>query len=188
MVFVLDSSGSITAQNWQLVLNFTKDVIGNISDIGPFHTQVAVMSYATRVSNRFNLSTYSNKDDVLDAINIENFPWKDEETNTSGALWYMREKLFSLEYGAREQAPRLGIVLTDGASNRDANLTIPYANEAKAASITMISIGVGSETNQAELSAIATNASYAFQAASFEALSTINSQVSVAACDIPVGE
>ena len=187
MVFVLDSSGSITGENWELVLNFIKDVISNISEIGPFHTPVAVMSYATKVSNCFNLNTYSNKEDVLDAINNANFPWKDEETNTSGALWYMREKLFSLDYGARKRAPRLGIVLTDGASNR-ANLTIPYAYDAKAAGIRMISIGVGSETNPEELMAIATNASYAFQAASFEAFSTIIPQVSVAACDVTVGE
>ena len=50
MVFALDSSGSIGAENWQRVLNFTKDIIGNFSVLGSQGVQVGVFIYATKVS------------------------------------------------------------------------------------------------------------------------------------------
>ena len=49
-MFALDSSGSIGAENWQRVLNFTKDIIGNFSVLGSQGVQVGVFIYATKVS------------------------------------------------------------------------------------------------------------------------------------------
>ena len=189
---MLDSSGSIGPENWQRVLNFTKDIIGNFSVLGPAGTQVGVLTYATKVTkNGFNLTTYNNKEDMF--AHIDTMPWKDEETNTSGALWFMRQHMFSAAAGAREQVNRLAIVVTDGQANRDQNLTAPYAAEVHARGITVIAIGVGSETDIDELNAIASDkedgtGSLVFEVDSFQVLQSINADINTIACDPPVGK
>jgi hypothetical protein len=62
---------------------------------------------------------------------IDAIPWKDQETNTSGAIRAMHEEIFIPLRGDRRGVPNIGIVLTDGESNRDQHLTIPEANKAK---------------------------------------------------------
>ena len=64
-----------------------------------------------------------------------------QETNTSGAIWFMQDTMFTSEHGDRPRAPNLGIVITDGASNRDAELLAPYAYRAHRASIRLIAVG-----------------------------------------------
>ena len=206
VVFALDSSGSIGAENWQRVLNFTKDIIGNFSVLGSQGVQVGVFIYATKVSKLdrnnpesrgFFLDEFETKEEMF--AKIDTLPWKDEETNTSGALWYMRQIMFSSEGGARGQANRLGIVVTDGEANRDQNLTAPFAAEAHERGITVLAIGVGDQTDSAELKAIASDRSaedaqatnmtdFVFNVDSFEVLQSINQDISQIACDPPVGK
>lgn len=185
IVFVMDSSGSVGNDNWQLVLQFVKNVVDNL-DIGSYATRVAAITYGNRATPNFYLDTYDNKADIKNAL--DGIRWKDQETNTSGAIWYMMANMFTRERGDRARAPNVGIVITDGASNRDADLTIPYAIEARQAGIAMFAIGIGDQTNKDELDAIATNSSMVFQVGDFDMLETINSQLVSAACDIPVGE
>ena len=100
----------------------------------------------------------------------------------------MRQNMFKLDRGDRASAPNIGIVVTDGESNRDQGLTIPYANEAKAAGITMIAVGVGMNQTNDELVGIATNTSYVFSVDNFLALQAIQAQIISAACDVPVSK
>jgi collagen type VI alpha len=180
----MDSSGSVGDSNWQLVLQFVKNVVENL-DIGSHSTHVGAITYGNRATPNFYLDTYNNKEDIKNALS--DIRWKDQETNTSGAIWTMMQ-MFTRELGDRRKAPNVGIVITDGASNRDANLTIPYANEAKQAGIAMFAIGVGDKVNKDELDGIATNTTMVFEVGDFEMLQTINSQLVSAACDIPVGK
>ena len=71
------------------------------------------------------------------AINaIDSIQWLDQETNTSGALWYMRE-LFKRSNNVQ----KIGVIITDGASNRDADRTIPEATLTKASGVELFAIG-----------------------------------------------
>lgn len=56
IIFVLDSSGSIGADNWQLVLNFTKSVALGF-EIGPQNVQIGVNYYGNSAQVAFNLNT-----------------------------------------------------------------------------------------------------------------------------------
>lgn len=185
-MFVLDSSGSIGQENWYRVLNFTQTVVEGL-DVGPFDIHVGLITYGTKAYPHFYLNQTTTKQAVLDAI--ENVAWRDQETNTSGALWFMRDRMFTFEAGDRPRAPNLAIVMTDGESNRDQHLTIKIADEINAEGrITMYAIGVGSQISGRELNAIATNSSYVFNVTDFLMLPQINNQIVSSACDIPVSK
>lgn len=68
---------------------------------------------------------------------------QDGGTNTSGAIWAMKEVMFAANNGDRISAPNVGIVITAGPSTVDADKTAQFAQEARAAGIRLFSIGIG---------------------------------------------
>ena len=129
VIFLLDSSGSVGLDNWKKVLQFTKDLIGSFK-LGDDSMRVGVASYGSGANVNFNLIDYTNHNAVNNAI--DQIPWKDQETNTSGAVRLMYRDMFTEANGDRPGVPNLGLVVTDGASNRDEHLTIPEADNARA--------------------------------------------------------
>ena len=53
--------------------------------------------------------------------------------------------MFTPEAGDRPGVPNIGIVVTDGESNRDAELTIPEATKAQDAGIILFAVAIGDE-------------------------------------------
>ena len=185
LVFVLDSSGSVKEDNWLLVLEFVTTLVDGL-EIGPFRTQVGVVTYSNKAKASIYLDSYEDSDELKDAI-LE-IDWKDQKTNTSGGLWLMREVMFGPDHGDRSRVANLGIVITDGESNVDQDKTLPYAKEARDAGIVLFAVGIGDEVVDEELNGITGNISYVFKATDFEMLEDIQQFVSSAACDIPVGK
>ena len=97
----------------------------------------------------------------------------------------MKDDMFTPEKGDRSRAPNIAIVMTDGASSRDAHLTIQYAEEARAEGITIFSIGIGPTVNNDELLGIAGAPERVIHVSSFDALPMIQSQITTFACDLP---
>ena len=51
-------------------------------------------------------------------LNVLFSRWRDEMTNTSGALRMLRREIFHYNFGDRRTVPNIGVILTDGKSNR----------------------------------------------------------------------
>lgn len=189
IVFVLDSSGSIGIEHWGSVLSFFKYVVEQIP-VGFYNTRFGSVTFGNEATIDFQLNTYNTSEEILRAI--DRIRYKDENTNTSGALWKMRSIMFTTQNGDRKNAPNIAIVITDGKSTYDHNLTLPYANEAKRAGITIVVIGVGDLIEQEELDGMASlnvnGTPIVYQVDNYDALSTIQKEISSVACDIPVGE
>ena len=64
---MLDESGSVGYNNYQLMKQFVHDTVDEF-DIGPEETQVGVISYSGSARVRFYLNTYHNKSALLAAI------------------------------------------------------------------------------------------------------------------------
>lgn len=186
LVFVLDSSGSIGLNNWYKITNFTANVV-NAFNIAQENVRVGVLWYGNEADVAFYLNTYTDRRQILDEI--RQIPWKDQETNTSGAIRTMRTQMFTPERGDRPDVPNIGVVITDGESNRDADLTIPEANDAKADGIIMFALGIGDKVSMDELIGIANSPKdkYVFKATDFDALKNIEVQVESAACEAAAG-
>ncbi|VDI28425.1 collagen, type VI, alpha [Mytilus galloprovincialis] len=183
VVFVLDSSGSVGASNWQLMLKFVQDVI-NIFTIGKDEVQVGVDIYAHTNSTEIKLNSYQSKTQLLNAVKTISF-LKGGNTYTSAGIQRMTGTSFSSSYGGRSNAPKIGIIITDGKSS-SSSATISAANAARANGIKLFAIGVGSSIDSSELRGIANDpdSDFYFKVNDFSALKSIESSLASKACTI----
>ena len=136
------------------MLNFTKTLI-KMLPIGPSDFKVGVITFGNEATIEIGLNDWFEVHGLLRTI--DNVRWKDEWTNTSGAMRMMRERMLSPQHGSRPDAPRIGILVTDGESNKDKYRTIPEANNVHRAGIKMFAVGVGPHVDMNELEAIASD-------------------------------
>lgn len=174
--FVLDESGSVGSSNYQLMKQFVYNTV-NEFDIGSDETQVGVISYSSSATAQFYLNTYHDKSALLTAIN--NLPYNGGFTNTAAALNLLRQSGFTSANGGRPQTqaiPRVAVVITDGRSN-SYSATVLAAESAHDEDITLFAVGIGSNVNSNELTAIASDSSYVstisgFDTSQFDAIQT----------------
>jgi uncharacterized protein YegL len=151
IAFLLDASGSVEDVNFQRMRKFARDFINELT-VGPANTQVALVSYSSYAKLDFNLNTFQSNAAVLAAM--DSLPWWNQMTNTSGALRIAGTRVFGTA-ADRPESPNLAIVLTDGQSNRDADL-VPYeAGKLHKLGVKVMSIGAGKDINMRELGWIA---------------------------------
>ena len=155
-MFIIDSSGSIKDAdpgNYDLLLQFVTDIVDGLT-IGPDNTRVGVIVYSNTASIHFHLNTYYDKTSVQDAIRNLDTLYIGGNTNTSGGLLTLTQ-VFSPANGDRADAPNVAVLITDGVSNVDPEQTIPAAQAAKAAGITIFTVGITEQINVQELRGIA---------------------------------
>ncbi|UJR07957.1 hypothetical protein I4U23_012236 [Adineta vaga] len=147
--FVLDASGSIGKENYELQLNFTKQLLQQVN-VGPNKTHVGIINYST---DRETL-TWLNRDyGLTDKLRrVDNATYYGDGTDTARAL---KQALSVFSYAQGRRQPEEGVtlvifVVTDGESNNQSE-TIRAANELKRQDITLVSVGVGNAPNREEL-------------------------------------
>lgn len=91
--------------------------------------------------------------------------------------------MFNQANGDRPGVPNIGIIITDGNSNRPDD-TMAQAQAARSAGITLFSVGVGSGISRTELNAIATDpdTNHVFTVDDFSKLSDIKALFQEQAC------
>ncbi|XP_066303182.1 uncharacterized protein [Branchiostoma lanceolatum] len=184
MVFVLDGSGSVGADNFETVKDFVVSVVDGF-EIGRSRTRIGVVQYSNEVVNEFNLTEYDNKPDVQSAIS--NITYLQGRTYTGAALRYMTDFSFSEEAGARppyQAIPKVGIVVTDGEATDTVRGPADRAHEA---GINVFAIGIGSGYNRRELNEIATDpdATHVFGVDNFAATDYIKDALEGRTCKEP---
>ena len=102
---MLDSSGSVGSNGWRSMLDFIKLLLNDIP-VGPSRNLISVISFGNEATMHFPLSQYMNKNDISNALDV--IPWKNQWTNTSGALREMRRTVFVSAAGDRQNTPNLG--------------------------------------------------------------------------------
>ncbi|NXG48798.1 COKA1 protein, partial [Psilopogon haemacephalus] len=105
--------------------------------------------YSSDPRTEWELSTYSTRDQVLEAV--RNLRYKGGNTFTGLALTHVLEQNLKPDAGARLEAEKLVILLTDGKSQDDANLA---AQTLKNLGIEIFAIGV-KNADEAELKQVA---------------------------------
>lgn len=118
---------------------------------------MAVIKFSTGVTREFDLNTYTNKSQVINAV--KRIVYDGGFTNTHLALDEMTSRAFTTAHGARPVSqghPRVGIVVTDGKSN-DQPKTMAAALRAHNAALTVFAVGVGSSIDIGELQVIASD-------------------------------
>lgn len=152
--FVLDASGSVTIINYQLQLQFTKDLLRRVN-VGRNKTHVAIINY----SDRYEILTRLNTDyELAEKLRqVDRATYFSGTTNTALAL-QEANNVFSYANGLRqpeEGATQVLFVITDGASG-DERATLRAASVLKSKGILLVSVGVGTGPKLSELHGMCT--------------------------------
>ncbi|XP_047569510.1 integrin alpha-X isoform X4 [Lutra lutra] len=178
IVFLIDGSGSISSQDFTKMLNFVKAVMSQFQKPS---TQFSLMQFSDkfRVHFTFKEFTYSsNPLYLLDSIQrVRGY------THTATAIQIVTNELFSTSKGARKDASKILIVITDGQKQGDRLGYEDVIPMAEAAGIIRYAVGVGSafryQHSWKELNDIASKPSheYIFKVENFDALRDIQNQL-----------
>lgn len=153
VAFLLDSSGSVGRENFNKLLTFTTRIIDELN-IDRNGTSVAMVTYNTVARVWFHLHEFKRKDELINTIMGIRYHYGD--TNTAQGLWLLRDSVFKLPQGDRQEAQNIAILLTDGVSNVRDWMTLTEAHAAKDANIHILAVGIGLHDTQ-EIRAVASH-------------------------------
>lgn len=122
-------------------------------DVSQSQTRIGVVSWSDSADVDFNLNKYTNKQDVLQALQY--IKYNGGRTNTAAALFHTRTQLFTQNNGDRENIPNVLIIITDGNSNINPDDTIEEAIKARVDGIHIMTVSIGKQINRMELRGIA---------------------------------
>lgn len=180
-MFLLDESGSVTKENFQIVKKFVINLIQALN-IGKDQVHVGVYTFSSHVRQRFQLNKYYDRNSMEKAIN--GIIYASGGTETDKALKSLRENAFRNTTGDRKEATNIAIVITDGQSSNE-RLTISEANKLKKENVVMFSIGIGRYLRQSELEAMASEpvSQHMFTVNKFAELGGIINKLTTKTCD-----
>ncbi|KAH0514990.1 Integrin alpha-L [Microtus ochrogaster] len=131
LVFLFDGSMSLSQNEFEKIVDFMKDVMRKLSNTS---YQFAAVQFSTMYRTEFTFSDYATEKDP--DVLLRNVTHMRLLTNTFGAINYVATNVFKEESGARPDASKVLIIITDGEATDNGNITA-------ARHITRYIIGVG---------------------------------------------
>lgn len=169
LVFILDGSWSVEDVNFEIVKKWLVNITTSFN-IGQKFTQVGVVQYSDDPVLEIPLGKYSSTKDLIKAM--ESIEYMGGNTRTGTAIKFATDKLFGLSERGPMGISRIAVVLTDGKSQDE---VLKAAEAARKKGVILFAIGVGSETEAAELKDIANRpfSTYVFSVEDYKAISRI---------------
>ncbi|CAH3124523.1 unnamed protein product [Pocillopora meandrina] len=150
IVFVVDSSGSISRRNFKREKLFVEEVASTFK-MGPDQSQIAVISYSESAQVDIKFGEYTNVNDFTAALGAVKHQRK--RTRIDLALKLAAEKVFTAEGGARPNVTKVMVILTDG-QQTETNDSTPLDEAVRPLldmNVTIFAVGVGSAIDITEL-------------------------------------
>ncbi|XP_014781113.1 cartilage matrix protein [Octopus bimaculoides] len=171
VIFVLDSSDSISQQEFDIQLNFVIDIVKNVNvKISANESQVGIYTFASGFVMNIGLGSYSNELSLLKAI--RNIRRLHGSTNTHLALNDVLKNGYSKNNGARTGVHRVVVLITDGQSIYPDD-TAKAADALHKDNIEVVAIGVGSDISKEELKKIASKYQEMHLVKNYKSLQTV---------------
>lgn len=171
-MFLVDGSINVGREDFKEIMLF----INNLIDL--FFTerdnlQIGLAHYAEDVNDGFYLNTYSNRDEILNAIGQIEYKGG-RRLNTGAALRNIQDVYFSKQRGSRadEGTPQILITVTGGNSADDIKSAVLGL---KNKGVRVFAVGVGNIQN--ELENLASAPSMVARASNVLGLSELNEQI-----------
>uniref|UniRef100_A0A671KPT3 Collagen alpha-1(XXI) chain n=1 Tax=Sinocyclocheilus anshuiensis TaxID=1608454 RepID=A0A671KPT3_9TELE len=179
LVFILDGSWSVDDINFEIVKRWLVNITMSF-DIGQKFTQVGVAQYSDDPFLHIPLGKHFSSSDLIKAM--ESIEYMGGNTNTGKAIKFANDKLFALSERGPNGIAKIAVVLTDGKSQDE---VLAAAEAARKKGIILFAIGVGSETEEAELRAIANKPSstYVFYVEDYKAIVKIREVIRQKLCE-----
>lgn len=172
IVFLLDGSDD-TQNEFPAMKKFVQEVVDMLS-VGETKDRISVVQYSREPQTHFNLNTYMDKNDILNAVQqLDHQGGRNH--NTGAALDYVRNNAFTQFSGSRHQegVPQILILLSGGRSQDDFASAVAALKQQK-----VVPFCVGTRNSDIlELQLIAHNPSYAFSVPQFADTGNVNQQL-----------
>lgn len=178
IVFMLDTSGSISQGNYNQMLMFV-DHLARLIGLNKEKTRIGVLTFSDVAEVSFHLKDYRSSAAITKGIMAS--PYRPGMTNIGAALRKMRELMFQQSNGDRPAVPNVGVLLTDGYSSVEPLETLPQAALAREKGILLFSVGIGI-TDDDELKLIAQYDERYFWVPSFNTLPKVATTLKDAIC------
>ena len=153
VVFAIDASGSIDEPDFQRILNFVRDFVGQL-EVDSRKARVGFVVYSDYTKLVFHLNTYDTHQEMSRAIVDTKYLYG--KTNAAGMFRYVRETMFTAAHGRRDDADSVLVVVTDGGSD-DPTATIDEARKTRDDGIDVLSMGIGDSVRMFELEGMASH-------------------------------
>ncbi|XP_069108623.1 LOW QUALITY PROTEIN: cartilage matrix protein-like [Argopecten irradians] len=176
--FLVDSSGSVGSQNFQLQKDFIVDFINKMT-ISLNDVMVGVFTFSTSPTREIKLLQNRNKASLI--AGVKAIPYRSGSTHTGTAIEKVIQQALTGTSDNRAGVPDTLIVMTDGQSNNKAE-TFNAARHLHATGTATYAIGIGSGVNRDEIVAIASDASKVKVISSFNDLRGITNTLFRDAC------
>ncbi|XP_029318371.1 collagen alpha-1(VII) chain-like [Cottoperca gobio] len=154
IVFLVDESSSIGANNFIKMKDFIFRVATYFPVIGPQGTQIAVVHYSDEPRIEFHLSDFKDRNSVLKALRA--LRYGGGNTKTGKGISYVLQELFQESLGMRQDVAHVLVLITDG---RAQDNVVPPSRIARALGVNVLAVGV-SNADLEELNKIAAPTSY----------------------------
>ncbi|XP_044868881.1 integrin alpha-D-like [Mauremys mutica] len=178
IALLIDGSSSIEEEDFTKMKTFLSEIMKRFHSTD---TQFALMQYSNEFTEHFDFSQYRRSRDPDDLV--KSVAQLMGLTHTATAIRKVVQELFTSGRGARDEATKILIVITDGEKTGDPLSYLKAIPEAERAGIIRYAIGVGdafsSTAAQKELHVIASEPTneHVFQVDNFDALQGIQSQL-----------
>ncbi|XP_069104341.1 uncharacterized protein [Argopecten irradians] len=176
VVFLLDASGSIGSANFVLMKYFIQNYTAGL-ELGPEKIQVSVAKFSSAANNEFWLNEHYSVGRIGPAINA--IVYTSGGTDIKAGLEFVKDFSLTTTYGARPEANKVIILMTDGRSGDSSGISSLLRNEG----VLVACVGIGSGIDRAQLNQIAYNSSYIFLASDFNVLAGIAATVKGSSCE-----
>lgn len=168
MAFLVDGSASIKnlpAEDISRYKDLIKSVY-NFYNVSQNGANVGVVVYSSNATTEFKFDKYYSKSDINSAIDAIVFPG--EATRIGSGLTAVRKYLFA---NGRSGIPNFLVVLTDGVATDDITLSSAFLRAMK---VYIVVVGIGEFYAKPQLDDMASDpdASYVFEASTYEMLET----------------
>ncbi|XP_035852104.1 collagen alpha-1(VII) chain isoform X2 [Sander lucioperca] len=154
IVFLVDESSSIGANNFIKMKDFIFRVATYFPIIGPQGTQIAVVHYSDEPRIEFHLRDFKDRNSVLRALRALHYGGGN--TKTGKGISYVLQELFQESLGMRQDVAHVLVLITDG---RAQDNVVPPSRIARALGVSVLAVGV-SNADIEELNKIAAPTSY----------------------------
>ncbi|XP_061065973.1 integrin alpha-X [Eubalaena glacialis] len=178
IAFLIDGSGSISSTDFAKMLNFVKAMMRQFQSPS---SQFSLVQFSHKFRVHFTFKAFAASSNPLSLLN--SVQKLSGYTYTATAIRMVTEQLFSALYGARKDASKILIVITDGQKQYDPLDYKDVIPSAEAAGIIRYAIGVGlafqNTHSWQELKDIASKPSHEhiFKVENFDALRDIQNQL-----------
>jgi uncharacterized protein YegL len=156
VLFVLDSSTTIGADDFQKMKGFVREVVSSL-DVSDDMVRISLLRYTSWADSRFFFNTFNDKLAILQAI--DDTPYYGRGTMTGAALSVAHTHHLQSFNGWRSNnpVPSVVVVITDSIT-QDPAVVAANVGAIKSKATRVIAIGVGPDADVTELRSIATAA------------------------------